>query len=795
MKNRSAVFFFLYIIFFNYSSVFSEEFIFETKMMEISDGGNLIYAIDGKATSLDNEIQIDANEFRFNKNEKILNVYGSGLLNSKNEKIIINFDKAKIDQNNSFIEIEGNIIVKDLINNLNIQSEYIQFDRKKKFIISNVTTKITDNSENVYIADNISYDITQNVIKFQNLNFKDNKDNKLNVSVAFLNTKSKKLFGKDIDLILSNKSFNAKNEPRFKSNSIQIENNKTILKKSDFTTCKKRDGCPPWKNTAKTVEHDKNKKILNYENAVISLYDIPVFYFPKFFHPDPTVERQSGFLIPALKSTSKGDNSFEIPYFWAISQNKDLTISPRIFTNNKFLIQNEYRQAYLNSNHFAEFSFFNDKKKDKNNHLFYNYNIKNKLFKKFNSELNLKLQNSSNDTYLKKQKISSEIVDSNDILENSLNLDLFANDLSIKFNTTIYENLDKKNNDRFEYIFPRINLAKNLFLNSGKGSISFETDNQIKNYNTNVLEKTNINNFIFNSNTKINNLGLLNNYKLLIKNTNSDSKNSLNYKNKKNLYLASIIQFNNTLPLIREKLNSKMILTPKISINFSPTKGKDIRNTDHKIDVNNIYSLNRISDNSSLESGASTVYGLNYSYFQKQKGREILNYEFANNLRLEENKDLPRNDQIGSKTSSFFNKMIFSPNEIVSINYNNSIKNNLSDLNYQNLGAKIKINNLVTSFNYLNENNSLNKTNYLENNTKYQLNKNNSFSFATRKNKKINLTEFYNLIYEYKNDCLAASFEYQKNFYKDRDIKENQNILFKLTFIPLGQFKGPNISN
>ena len=48
-------------------------------------------------------------------------------------------------------------------------------------------------------------------------------------------------------------------------------------------------------NKAKKIEHDKDKKQINYENAVLNIYNIPVLYFPKFFHPDPTVDRQTGF--------------------------------------------------------------------------------------------------------------------------------------------------------------------------------------------------------------------------------------------------------------------------------------------------------------------------------------------------------------------------------------------------------------------------------------------------------------------------------------------------------------------
>ena len=52
---------------------------------------------------------------------------------------------------------------------------------------------------------------------------------------------------------------------------------------------------------SRKIRHNKSKKIIDYQNVWLKIYDIPVVYFPKFFHPDPTVKRQSGFLIPSLK--------------------------------------------------------------------------------------------------------------------------------------------------------------------------------------------------------------------------------------------------------------------------------------------------------------------------------------------------------------------------------------------------------------------------------------------------------------------------------------------------------------
>ena len=51
--------------------------------------------------------------------------------------------------------------------------------------------------------------------------------------------------------------------------------------------------------------------------------------------------------------------------------------------------------------------------------------------------------------------------------------------------------------------------------------------------------------------------------------------------------------------------------------------------------------------------------------------------------------------------------------------------------------------------------------------------------------------EFYNLIYEYKNDCLVAAVEYNKDYYSDRDVKPNEELFFSLTIVPFSTFSSP----
>ncbi len=794
MKNKLLI---LIIFYFFFSSfAFSQEFVFKTKKIEITENGKFINAAIGSVVSSDGDLEIYADQFKYNKDKNILNVQGNGIISIKSQDLKILFNKSIVDKNNSIIQADGNVRIFDKKRNLEITSDSIFYDQKQNYIKSETKTNIKDNNGNHYLVDKFLFEKTKNLIKVENLTYKDLQNNIIQTSLAYINTETNRLFGKDVSVNLSNKYLNNENEPRLKGNSIINDYEYAEINKGIFTTCKKRDGCPPWQISSEKIQHDKKKKTINYENALLRIYDVPVMYFPKFFHPDPTVKRQSGFLIPSFNSANNSSSYLNTPYFFAIAENKDLTFSPRFYSNNKFLFQTEYRQANLNSNHITDFSFFRENDKNNNNHFSYRFD-KTLNFESFEtSKVDFKLQRTSSQTYLKKDKIKSEIIDDVDVMENSFKLKLYSNDFSINVETTAYEDLDKDDSDKYEFIFPKIDLVKKIENKTNlNGNFLFKSANLIRNYNTNIFEKSNINDLIFTSYPKITELGFYNNYEFILKNSNSHGKKSKNFKNDENLYVSGLLQLNSSLPLIKEKKNHKNILKPKISFKLAPSHTKDYKNDESIFDVNNLFSIDRISKNDTIEGGISLAYGTDYLIVDKEDNRELISLKIANNLRIDENEDLSHSYQIGQKTSNFFTEASFSPSKFLNIKYNSSIKNNLSEITYESLQTAFKIMNLTTSFNYLNENNTNKKNSYLENTTSYKVNNSESLIFSTREDKSTNLTEFYKLVYQYENDCLAASIEYNKDYYNDRDLKPEESIFFKLRIIPFGESSSPNLKD
>ena len=791
MRNKFLIFLIFFIFF--VKTTFASEFKFQTSEINVLENGNLINAKNGKAISKDKDLEITALDFKYFKNRKVLEVL-EGEVRIKSKNLIIKFDTMKFDEVRSIYTVKNNILINDLDRELIIKTKEASYDNINKILQSPTNSIIKDNQNNILDTESFVYDIRESILKIRNANLKDADNNDYNIDSAFINITSNSLIGKDVEINFNNKSFNKGNEPRLKGKSIIYDKEKTQITKGIFTTCKKRENCPPWQLSSEEIKHDKKSKTINYKNAWLKVYDVPVLYFPKFFHPDPTVDRKSGFLIPTIKNSPNSDNYLSIPYFQVLSMNKDLTFTPRFYTEDKFLFQTEFRQVNSKSSHISDFSFFNEKNENTKNHLFYEYS-KNLSYLKFDeSEINLKFQKVSNDTYLKANKLKSKLINSYNVLESYLDFSLYSEDLQIETEMTVYESLDKNNNDRYEFILPKINIAKNIENKTDlNGNFKFNSNNYIKNYQTNVLEKININDLTFNSNPKISSSGFYSNYDFIIKNVNSDTQNSNTFKESENFYLSSLIQFNSSLPLKKEDEFFEKILTPKLALKISPNNSRDLKDDENRIDISNVYNLNRLSSNNTIEGGVSLTYGNSFSIFDKEKSLETFSFNIANNLRLDKNEDLPRKNQIGEKTSNFFSEIAYSPNEHFTTKYNTTTKNNFQDINYENFIAEISVNNFVTTFDYLNENNTSDKNSYLLSKFNFSLNESNNIAFATRENKTTDLVEYYNFMYQYKNDCLAASVEYNKEYYNDRDVKPEENIFLKLTIIPFGETSSPDL--
>jgi LPS-assembly protein len=103
---------------------------------------------------------------------------------------------------------------------------------------------------------------------------------------------------------------------------------------------------PLWEIRASQVVHDQLERQIYFKNAQFRVAGIPIFYLPRLRMPDPTLKRANGFLRPSIRTTSGLGAGIKLPYFLAIGDSADLTITPYLTVNRGRQVELRYRQAF-----------------------------------------------------------------------------------------------------------------------------------------------------------------------------------------------------------------------------------------------------------------------------------------------------------------------------------------------------------------------------------------------------------------------------------------------------------------
>ena len=782
MKNKNKFFLYiLFLLFLTFDTSTSNDFEMESKLIEFDNDGKIITATGNVEIKVENGIIIKSDKSILNKEDSILEASGNIYFLDEKNKIEIFAENIKYEKKKNTIIFKGeNETIFD--KKFNLKSRDIIYIKNKNLIYSNRKTSLKDKNNNNLFFDNFKFNIIDKVVDVENLQLIDVSNNDYKINEAMINLNIGEFIGKNVKIFFYKEIFgNSENDPRLFGNSIIHNKNETLVNKGIFTSCKIKDNekCPPWLIKADQVKHNKKNKTIEYKNAWLNVYDFPLVYFPFFYHPDPTVKRQSGFLLPKLSNSSTLGNSIQLPYYKVISDNKDLTFSPKIFFDDNVLLQSEYRQKNKNSELITDQSInFNDD--STRSHFFGNFKNSTE-----NYEYQLNIESTSNKNYLKKYEVTSPLIDDNMNLNSFISFEKDSDNSYFSTSFEVFEDLTKNDSDSFEYIYPNYLFNKQINSNT-PGSIEFNTSGYQKKYDTNRYDAVIVNDIKYNSLQNISKTGSINNFSFILKNLNTDGENSTNHGNSLKNKILTSFQIDTKHPMKKETDNYLNYLTPKASLKFSPTETKNIRNEENTVNYLGLFNVDRFNDNQMIEGGESLTLGFDYTSKSKQNNKG-LGLSIGQVYRLSENTDLPIASSLGQKRSDFIGNLNYDYSEKLNINYSFAIDNNFQDTNYDFIETSLSLNKFITSFKFLNTNKALGEKSFISNTSKINFNNEHSLNFTTNKNLDENYTEYYDLIYEYKNDCFAASVEYKKSFYNDVDIVAGENIMFSIKIIPFGK--------
>ena len=226
-----------------------------------------------------------------------------------------------------------------------LTAERIKHDQNRDLIIASGKVEIMQ-GERVLLADTLTYNQSTNIVSAKG-------------HVTLLEPSGEVLFADYVKLtnemrdgIIEQLRLRMTDDSRMAANGARKKGPITHMSKAVFSPCKickeNPERPPLWQIKANQVIHDNKAHNIEYKDAFLEMFGVPVFYTPYFSHPDPTVKRRSGFLAPSFGSSNNLGFTSKIPYYFVINPQMDATLIPIYTADQGAVLAGEFRERFKN---------------------------------------------------------------------------------------------------------------------------------------------------------------------------------------------------------------------------------------------------------------------------------------------------------------------------------------------------------------------------------------------------------------------------------------------------------------
>ncbi len=400
-------------------------------------------------------------EDKFEKKSKRINI------NNQNNFESINQQNYKFNDN-SFNEIGAIKVTK----NSNLDNSQIQKikQEKKGMIFSAQKVSIDNELQTLVATGNVKLELDNIKLSSKEIIYYKNKDEIHAKGNVFLQDENGN-FHNGKDLILKNQTSNfylsniyaqlADGSQMTARNLVSKNKNEIKYEGTKFTpcNCKLNEGeTPLWHFSARETRVNNDTHTIHHDGVTMHLLNFPILYTPTFAHPDWTVKRKSGFLTPSISVGRETGITWKQPYFLNVSNSQDYTITPIIFSKSGYLTDIEYRSITGSSNLKANIiGGIVDTFKEQDEEVisgFLTFDSKNE-----NSwRTKIILQDSSEDSFLRKYKLTNETILKSSLSTQKLNDDSFSSVELYKIGGLSRET----ENDNSPLVLPSIKYERNF---------------------------------------------------------------------------------------------------------------------------------------------------------------------------------------------------------------------------------------------------------------------------------------------------------------------------------------------
>ena len=221
---------------------------------------------------------------------------------------------------------------------LYLQGDELIYDTRNNRVIARGNVEVYYNNY-ILTADQVTYDQSANTLTAEgNAQLKEPNGNIVRADKLVTSDDFRDAFVQSLSVV-------AKDDTRIAARrAVRREGNVTEFEQGKFTPCKNDPGKPPlWCISAARIIHDQQAATITYTDAQFELFGVPILYLPYFSHPDPSVKRRSGFLMPEYSNSSTLGFTAEVPYYFALAPNFDFTFHPLYSSTHGALWMGDFR--------------------------------------------------------------------------------------------------------------------------------------------------------------------------------------------------------------------------------------------------------------------------------------------------------------------------------------------------------------------------------------------------------------------------------------------------------------------
>ena len=583
----------------------------------------------------------------------------------------------------------------------------------------------------------------------------------------------------------------------------------TRLRNAIFSPCnlceKDPSRAPLWRIRSVRVIHDGEAKNISYKDAYFEFFGVPVAYTPYFSHPDPNVKRRSGFLTPSYSENTDFGFSVRLPYFWALSEQEDVTLTPILNTNEASVLHAEYRRSFTNGELSVDTSITNPERREGEtkiggNEIRGHVLLDGKFSINPTWRTNFQYQRTSDDTYLRRYSFHAP---DNQTLTSSANIEGFQGHKYVQLSGYHFHGLRETDNPDEaplvmpfgQYSFVSESKAAGSYITADASMLAMHRDDGVDSRRLSLkggwhLPYTAPGGDIYEMSALQSDI-----YSVSDVTNESGTGTQDGFTGR----VQPQLSFKWRYPFVRKEKASSQLLEPIVSLIVSPNGGNPSKipnedSQDIEFDDTNLFSANRYTGVDRVDGGQRLVYGLNWGLYG-DKGGSIEAF-LGQSLRLRSATNFASGSGLRDKKSDLVGKLRINPNSYLDFLYRFRIDPDGPTANRNEFAVSAGPSRFRASLNYIfiSEEAGTGEFGDREEITG-TLNAEIDKFWQARAYIRKDLTDNGGLISEslglrYADECFIFDATFTRSFTQDRDLKPIDTLLFMLTFKHLGAVRG-----